>query len=105
MAKKKDNTLAIAILGIAAFLLLSRNNQPTQYPYPTFPNVPQPPASSSNNLSEFQQWVMFILSLIGPVASLWQPGGPFYSLPQEQKLAIADIYATLGYPIPPGSIT
>lgn len=97
MAKKKDNTLAIAILGIAAFLLFSRNTRPVQYPYPNFPTVPQQPPLG-NNLSEFQQWVMLIISLVGPVASLWQPGGPFYSLSDDDKDQIKSIYAAMGLP-------
>ena len=103
MAKKDNSMIGLVLGGIGLYLLLNQQNQPVQYPYPQFPQVPQVPPQS--NLTQLQQWVTFIISLVGPIASLWQPGGPFYSLPQEQKLAIADIYASMGLPIPPGAIT
>lgn len=50
---------------------------PGQYPYPNFPTVPPPPSTPQ----QIADWAAAITSTFGNVASLWQPGGPFYQNP------------------------
>ncbi len=74
---RKDNTTAYLLLGLAALLILSRR-QPQHYQnYPTVP--PAPPRS---NGQAWADWARNIIQIYGNVASLWQPGGPFYQVNQ-----------------------
>lgn len=87
----KNKQLAYIILGVGAFLLLSKKQnysyQPRPYNY--YPNIPPPPP---NTAQAFSNWVNAILNSYGAVADLWEPGGPFYQLPPDQAQAAGNAF-------------
>lgn len=93
----KSNQTALVILGVAAVWYLSSRNRTTQPAQPFVPYQsyipPQPPPS---NAQAWSQWVNAIVGSYGAVASLWQPGGPFFQQPvtQQQALQIANNFST-----------
>ncbi len=76
---KKDNTTAYLLLGIAAVLFITRQ-QPQQQHYPNYPAIP--PAPPRSNGHAWADWARSIVQIYGNVATLWQPGGPFYRVNQ-----------------------
>ena len=73
MARKKDNTIAYVLVGLAAYLLLKP--KPMYNQYQNFPQIPpQPPTQGQ----AFAQWANTILQIYGNAKELWQPGGPFF---------------------------
>jgi hypothetical protein len=83
MAKKKDNTLklaGLALLGFGLYTMMNRSGNGNGNQPPNYQNVPPPPAPTANDQT-WQQWAGAIISSVGVVASLWQPGGPFYNNP------------------------
>ena len=74
----KINTISALAIGLGVYLLL-QNQKPRLNP--NFQNIPAPPPRNSPN---FMQWAQTIVQLYGPIASLWQPGGPFYKEPVPQ---------------------
>lgn len=96
MAKSKDDTLKYLLVGGILVYFFTRQQQQNQNQgnwqwqqpqvpvYQNYPSVPQAPPR--NNQQAWQQWINTIIGLYGEVATLWQPGGPFYKenvQPQE----------------------
>lgn len=77
----KTKDIGLILAGVAVYMLITQNQKRynTYQNYPTVP--PQPPR---NNAQAWQQWVQTIIGTYGMVAELWQPGGPFYQVPQSQ---------------------
>lgn len=76
----KNKDLGLIVLGVAAFMMLRRRQQPA---YSQFQNVPPPPPR--NNSAAYQQWIQTIIGTYGTIAELWQPGGPFYNNVSQQE--------------------
>ena len=82
---KKDNTVLL-LVGAAALLLLSNQRRNTAPPvYTNYSQVPHAPPRS--NAQAWAQWVAAITQSFGTVATLWQPGGPFYQQPVSPQEA------------------
>lgn len=76
----KNKDLGFILAGVAVFMLLNQRKQYNQYQnYPYVP--PQPPR---NNAAAWQQWAQAIIGTYGMVAELWQPGGPFHNVSQQE---------------------
>lgn len=87
MAKRKDKDPIIFILiGAGIVYLLTRSSRASQqrpyYNYPTIPPAPSPTAAQA-----WAAWAQTIIQTFGNVASLWQPGGPFYGKKEEDVWA------------------
>jgi hypothetical protein len=81
MAKKNNNLLLLGLGGLILYVLTRRPSYtppPIQQGYNYYPSFPQVPPAPQNNAAAFQAWASAILSTFGNVASLWEPGGPFY---------------------------
>jgi len=79
----KLDTKTIVIGGLLLYMLSRRggengnnNNTPAQ-------NFPPAPVQ---NTPSWQLWANTIIGTAGNVASLWQPGGPFYNQPTQDVI-------------------
>ena len=72
----KDKNLKYLLFGGLLVYFFTRRSQPV---YTHYPQVP--PAPPRNNQQAWVNWVGSIIDVYGAVATLWEPGGPFY---QEQ---------------------
>lgn len=89
MAKKQDKTLLYVGIGALALVLLNRQQQPPPPPV-YYPQVPPAPPRGSQ---AFGNWVKTIIDIYGDVASLWQPGGPFY----KEKISPEQVQEIMNY--------
>lgn len=84
MAKKKSgiDTKTLIIGGIILYMLTRKkqNTGNSGSPPPQTYNYPTPPP---RNTQAWAAWAKAIISTAGNVASLWQPGGPFYNQPTQ----------------------
>jgi hypothetical protein len=69
-----DKLLAAGLVGLGIYLITRQGGQQNLPQPQPLPVPPKPPRNSPN----FQAWAAAILSVYGQVASLWEPGGPFY---------------------------
>lgn len=84
MAKKKDNTRNLILVGLGGILvyklfLEKPNWQPIPNPFPLHPELP--PAPTDTGGADWQDWVGAAIDIYGAASSLWQPGGAFYNEP------------------------
>ena len=73
-------TLSLVLIGLAAYLFSRRPR------YPQFSQAPPAPPRQDN--SAFAAWVRFIVDIYGLTSSLWEYGGPFYSISKEEIMDI-----------------
>lgn len=107
MAKKKDNKiLGLALLGVAAYFVLSGRQRFT--PNPVYPNIPPEPVTGS---PQWYQWVNLVIQTAGGITTrLFGPGGPFEGMTlrevlqgQQQATGAPEIINPwTGQPIGPG---
>ncbi|MEL6141440.1 MAG: hypothetical protein AAFU67_07460 [Bacteroidota bacterium] len=92
----KSNNTAILLVG-GALLLFFMNNQSTPRYIPQQTYIP--PAPPPNQASAWADWARTIISIYGDVAALYQPGGPFYRLSDEEAIALRNLGAGLAFGI------
>lgn len=76
---KNSDLITYGLIGLGAYLLLRPNQVQTQQPFYPGQTYYQLPPNPNTNAAAWQQWVATIVSIFGNVATLWQPGGPFYN--------------------------
>lgn len=84
--------LLLAGVGLLGWALLKRS-QPDPRNWQQYLPPQPPPPSQGGNAQEWQQWINLAMNTFGQVASLWQPGGPFYNQPDAPPF-------TPGFPDP-----
>lgn len=78
------NNTGLLLIGVAAILLLSRQQGgQSQGGFNPGSSYVPPMPDRRINPQAFQVWVQSILNTYGAVSELWQPGGPFYNAPVD----------------------